>query len=73
MTGKSGRRRSAVRLVKSLERQGARIKKTRDGWRVFHGPSVITIHAGSSDVNAWRNLRTDIQRAGLEWPSNISV
>lgn len=73
MTGKSGRRRSAVRLVADLERQGARVKQVKNGYRVFYGDAVLTIHGGSSDVNGWRNLRTDVEKAGLAWPRRLSL
>ena len=56
-------------VIASLEKQGARVNKTKNGVRVlFPNGSTTAIHWTTSDYRAAKNMRADIKRAGLTWP-----
>lgn len=56
-------------LLVSLENQGCKIRRTRDGWFVtFPAGGGTSIHTSVSDHRAVANLRSTIKRAALEWP-----
>lgn len=58
------------RLTKQLERQGARIKRTKSGWLVFTEQGTMGLHrsATSDSRHGDRALRKDVERLGLTWP-----
>ncbi len=62
------------RLIDGLAEQGCRIRKIRAGAFVYcpDGIHTICIHTSKhSDIRALRNLRAEVRRYGLEWPSGV--
>jgi hypothetical protein len=56
-------------LLVSLEHQGCKVRRTKDGWFVaFPSGGGTSVHTSTSDHRAVQNLRSTIRRAGLEWP-----
>ena len=56
-------------LLAHLEKQGATLKKRRDGITVlFPTGGTCGLHWTISDHRAVRNLRADIKRNGMTWP-----
>lgn len=58
------------RFVMAMERQGCRVKKTNNGWRILFpdGKTTMSAHTSISDQNAVRAMRAQVRRANLEWP-----
>lgn len=57
-----------LRLALHLEKQGARIKKTKAGFVAYVPTGTVGWHLSPSGPrNDW-NLRKDIERLGLSWP-----
>lgn len=57
------------RIVDDLIDQGARAKRTTNGWQVYlPDGSIVTIHLTPSDHRADANTRSRVRRSGLEWP-----
>ena len=57
------------RVVRGLEKQGAKIKKTKDGHRVlFPDGTTEMVHWSTSDHRATANMRSAVRRAGFHWP-----
>lgn len=56
-------------IVAHLERQGATIKGTRNGYQILcPAGGIVTMHCTPSDYRAERNLRAQLRSHGLEWP-----
>lgn len=61
-------------VVKALEEQGCRIRETKGGWFVYcpDGKTTLGFHkSNASDRRTMKNLKSDIQRAGLRWPRGV--
>lgn len=61
---------SIKRLVADLEKQGARVRKTKKGWLIHfpNGESMIFHTTPSDSVRGIRNQRASVKRGGLLWP-----
>lgn len=58
------------RFAQYLEDAGCRIRRTQDGWHIlFPNGKGTSMHKTPSDPRSFRNLRSQIRRAGIEWPS----
>lgn len=67
--GKDLSGKSLPRLIKGLERQGARTKPVKSGWRIlFPNGTSTCLHTSISDRRGVLNLQADVRRGGLEWP-----
>jgi len=56
-------------VIKSLEAQGAKVNKTKNGVRIlFADGSTTSFHWSTSDYRAAKNMRAVVRRAGLTWP-----
>lgn len=63
------KRPAVERLVASLEKQGASVKRTSKGYMLFFPNGVkITFHTTLSDYRAEKNMRSLVQKAGYVWP-----
>jgi hypothetical protein len=58
------------RLVFHLEDQGCRVRQTKKGWFIqFPDGTGTALHKTGSDVRGPKNLRAQVRRAGMNWPS----
>jgi hypothetical protein len=66
----SGRltKRDKARLIRALEKQGARVTPTRNGWIVRTDDGTMGTHRSESHGNDQDALRRDVRRIGLVWP-----
>lgn len=56
-------------LAASLEKQGARVRRSGSGYVVIgDGNRLVPLHTTPSDTNVERNMRRKVERAGLTWP-----
>lgn len=55
-------------LARLCEKQGFRVKVTRNGWVVYgkDGSTTVGFHRTPSDHRAERNLRADLKRMGVQ-------
>lgn len=65
----AGQAAATRRILDGLEAQGARIKRTSEGWQVYcPNGEIVTMHVTPSDHRAMRNARSRVKRNGLHWP-----
>lgn len=61
-----------VKLAREMENQGAQVRKTRSGFIAMNPVNGRTVSWHSSvsgdQARGAKNLRSDILKAGLDWP-----
>lgn len=59
-------------LLTHLEKQGARVKETSDGFQILppDGGQIIHFHVSTSDKRAANNMRARVKKAGMTWPGD---
>jgi hypothetical protein len=65
-----------LKLVRSLEEQGCRVRYTRGGVFVYLPDGVTTMgfHTSKhSDKKTLANIKAEVRRAGLEWPKGVGA
>lgn len=62
------RKREKERLIRALEKQGARVTPTRKGWIVRTDLGTMGTHRSDAHGNDADALRRDVRRLGLSWP-----
>jgi hypothetical protein len=60
--------REAEKLIKQLERQGARVRRTKSGYAIFTDAGSMGFHLTTSDWRANKNIRAQLERIGLDCP-----
>lgn len=61
-------RRDKERLMRDLERQGARVRRTRSGWIFRTDAGTAGTHRSPTHGNDLDAVRRDVRRLGLVWP-----
>lgn len=56
------------KLAEKLEKQGARVRRTKSGYVVYTQLGSACWHVGQSENRSERNTKADIERLGLTWP-----
>lgn len=61
-------RRDKERLMRDLERQGARVRPTKSGWIFRTDRGTAGTHRSETHGNDRDAVRRDVERLGLVWP-----
>lgn len=61
-------RRDKARLIRDLERQGARVQPTKSGWIFRTDLGTAGTHRSETHGNDIDAVRRDVERLGLVWP-----
>lgn len=60
--------RQKKRLVRELEKQGARVTPTKSGWIIRTDAGTMGTHRSPAHGNDADAIRRDVRNLGLSWP-----